>query len=101
VIQLATAGTDTTGSAWMTLILPLGFLLLVLSIWLRAWRKRGGEDAAWEGLVTELQEEASTGERPPLLLPLLPGLALLPIWLGASLGLVVAVAWWRATRHAP
>jgi hypothetical protein len=108
---LAVAGTNTTGSAWLTMILPLGFLVLVLWLW---WRSmHDGGEATWEGGTHAVLLDGS-GEAPNVdppagkggsgksrvMLPVVPGVVLLPWALAVALAVVAIVLWWHESRRA-
>jgi VIT1/CCC1 family predicted Fe2+/Mn2+ transporter len=89
---LADFGANYTGIGWLTLVLPIGFLAIVIALLYRAYKRDGGAPAA-EGNETGGFSDSAA------FLPLLP-VFMLPLELALALTAVVVVLWWHTTRRA-
>lgn len=101
-MQIADFGTNYSGIGWLTLVVPLGLLIIVIASWRTAWG-RGSASQADE--LFDASGGSPAANKPtdvaPVLVPLLPAAKLLPI--GFALALTVAVVvlwWWHTTRRA-
>jgi hypothetical protein len=102
LVQIADFGTNYTGIGWITLVLPIGLLILVVIWWRTAWG-RGSADQADEFFEASGGSPAANkpSDAAPAVVPLLPAATLLPLWLALAAAVVVAALWWRhMTRRA-
>jgi hypothetical protein len=108
-VQIADFGTNYGGVGWLTLLVPLGLLIIVIVWWRVSWSR--GSSEAVETFVESAPGTAATpttrettiggGDAAPLIVPIVPAAVLLPLGLAIGVALAVVILWWwQRTRRA-
>jgi hypothetical protein len=109
-VQIADFGTNYGGVGWLTLLVPLGLLIIVVAWWRLSWSRGSSEavetfvESAPGTAATPTTRESTTrpGDAAPVIVPIVPAAVLLPLGFAIAVALaVVALWWWQRTRDAP